>query len=82
MKLNKLKNKEKMFFSFRIVAIDSRRPREGIALEYLGYFNPIARPSEVSLDASNIKKWLGVGAQPSFPLKRLLVKANLVQVED
>ena len=40
---------------YRIIAIDSRKRREGRPLEWLGYYNPISK--EVNLDAPNIKKW-------------------------
>lgn len=69
------------FLFYRIVAIHHSRKRDGGALEYLGYFNPMVRPNEVSLNAGQIKYWLGVGAQPTFPVKKLLVKASILKEE-
>jgi len=62
---------------YRIIAIDSRKRREGRPLEWLGYYNPISK--EVSLDAPNIKKWLSHGAQPSDSVTKLLKKAMVLE---
>ena len=62
---------------YRIIAIDSRKRREGRPLEWLGYYNPISK--EVSLDAPNIKKWLSNGAQPSESVTKLLKKAMVLE---
>jgi small subunit ribosomal protein S16 len=52
---------------FRIVAIDSRQPRDGRILEELGSYDPMVRNTDdrVTLRASRIKHWLSVGALPS-----------------
>ncbi len=52
---------------FRIVAIDSRQPRDGRILEELGTYDPhVAKTDErVKLDPARVKHWLGVGALPS-----------------
>mmetsp|Transcript_16156 Transcript_16156/g.45017 ORF Transcript_16156/g.45017 Transcript_16156/m.45017 type:complete len:117 (-) Transcript_16156:317-667(-) len=61
---------------YRLVAIDSRKRREGRPLEYLGYYNPISK--ETNLNAPSIKKWLGTGAQPSDTVANLLKKAMII----
>jgi small subunit ribosomal protein S16 len=60
---------------YRIVATDARSPRDGRFLEKLGTYNPNTEPSTVLLDHSRVAYWLGVGAQPSTTVQRLL-KAN------
>ncbi len=52
---------------FRIVAIDSRQPRDGRIIEELGSYDPsIANTDErVQLRPERIKYWLSVGAKPS-----------------
>lgn len=52
---------------FRIVAIDSRQPRDGRVIEELGTYDPHMRDKEgrVTLVPSRIKYWLSVGALPS-----------------
>jgi len=52
---------------YRICAMDSRAPRDGRAIEELGYYDPMARniESRESLNVDRIRYWLSVGAQPS-----------------
>ena len=52
---------------FRIVAIDSRQPRDGRVIEELGSYDPQIKDtdSRVLLKPDRIKYWLGVGALPS-----------------
>lgn len=61
---------------YRIVAVDSRKRRDGRPLEYLGWYDPIKK--EANLNAPAIKKWLEVGAQPSDTVGNLLKKAMIV----
>ncbi len=52
---------------FRIVAIDSRQPRDGRIIEELGSYDPMIKDTDerVRLKPDRIKYWLGVGAKPS-----------------
>jgi small subunit ribosomal protein S16 len=54
---------------YRIVAIDSRQPRDGRELEQLGSYDPHVPDTDerVKLIPSRIKHWLSVGAKPSEP---------------
>jgi small subunit ribosomal protein S16 len=58
---------------YRLVALDSRTRRDGQPLEYLGWYDPLKK--ETQLNAPAIKKWLAVGAQPSQTVETLLRKA-------
>ena len=60
---------------YRIVAADTRSPRDGRFLEKLGTYNPNTEPSTVHLQHDRVSYWLGVGAQPTVTVQRLL-KAN------
>ncbi len=62
---------------YRLVAIDSRDRREGRPIEFLGWYDPLKK--ETNLNAPAIKKWLQVGAQPSDTVKNLLKKAYVIQ---
>jgi small subunit ribosomal protein S16 len=66
---------------FRICAIDSRRPRDGRAIEELGYYDPMSRNPETQtvLDVSRIRYWLSVGAQPSDKVQALLRKFKVTK---
>jgi small subunit ribosomal protein S16 len=66
---------------FRICAIDSRRPRDGRAIEELGHYDPMSRNPETQtvLDVSRIRYWLSVGAQPSEKVQALLRKHKVTK---
>ncbi len=57
---------------YRIVAADSRSPRDGKFLEIVGRYNPQTDPSTIELDEDKIRDWLSKGAQPSDTVARLL----------
>jgi small subunit ribosomal protein S16 len=61
---------------FRIVAIDSRQPRDGRALEDLGTYDPMVKDKEkrVTLKPDRIKYWMSVGALPSEKLQVIFKK--------
>src|SRR5262245_18025440 len=61
---------------FRIVAIDSRQPRDGRILEELGSYDPMVKNTDdrVRLKPDRIKYWMSVGAQPSEKVGVLLRK--------
>ena len=60
---------------YRIVAIDSRKARDGEYIEQIGYYNPVAQPKVVVIDNEIAKKWLANGAQPTETVRDLF-KAN------
>jgi small subunit ribosomal protein S16 len=62
--------------SYRVVAIDRRRPRDGRALEILGFYDPLTEPATVRLETEKIKAWIGKGAQPSDMVSRLMRQAE------
>ncbi|MGC3938816.1 30S ribosomal protein S16 [Roseobacter sp. EG26] len=65
---------------YRIVAADSRMPRDGRFIEKLGTYNPLLpKDSEerVKMDVERIQHWLGQGAQPTDRVARMLEAAGL-----
>ena len=60
---------------YRIVATDARSPRDGRFLEKLGTYNPMTEEGTLELDQARVDYWLGVGAQPTNAVRRLLRKA-------
>jgi len=62
---------------YRVVAADSRSPRDGKFLEIVGRYNPQTDPSTVDLDAAKVKDWLGKGALPSGAVRKLLKAKNI-----
>lgn len=63
---------------YRIVASDSRRPRDGEYLELIGTYNPVATPAEVKIDEEKALKWLNTGAIPSDTVRSLFSKAGIM----
>ncbi len=61
---------------FRIVAIDSRQPRDGRIIEELGSYDPMIKNTDerARLRPDRIKYWLSVGARPSERVEVLLKK--------
>lgn len=59
---------------YRIVAIESTQKRQGNALEYLGFYNPLAKPKLIEVDMTKYTDWIGKGAQPSTTVKSLINK--------
>ncbi|MEO0871669.1 MAG: 30S ribosomal protein S16 [Pseudomonadota bacterium] len=67
---------------YRIVAADSRSPRDGKYLEQIGTYNPLlAKDDEnrVKLNEDRARYWLGVGAQPSDRVHRFLDAAGILE---
>ncbi len=63
---------------YRIVASDSRRPRDGEYLELIGTYNPVATPADVKIDEEKALKWLSTGAIPSDTVRSLFSKAGIM----
>lgn len=63
---------------YRIVAADSRSPRDGKFLEILGTYNPLTNPATVTVDAEKVQSWLAKGAQPTVTVKNILAANNVI----
>lgn len=61
---------------YRVVAADSRAPRDGRFIEILGRYNPRTEPSTIELDLEKIDAWLAKGATPSDTVARLIAIAK------
>jgi small subunit ribosomal protein S16 len=55
---------------FRMVVIDSKKPREGKAIEYLGTYDPILKTGNINVEKA--KEWLQKGAQPTERALKIL----------
>jgi small subunit ribosomal protein S16 len=58
--------------SYRIVVMDSEKPRQGQALDTLGTYNPMTEPAQVKIDQEKAKSWIAKGAKPSQTVESLL----------
>jgi small subunit ribosomal protein S16 len=61
---------------YRVVAADSRAPRDGRFIEILGRYNPRTDPSTIELNVEKIDAWIAKGAQPSETVAKLLAIAK------
>ncbi|MBP5399683.1 MAG: 30S ribosomal protein S16 [Alphaproteobacteria bacterium] len=67
---------------YRIVAADSRAPRDGRFIEKLGTYNPMLpqdHEQRVVVNADRIQYWLGIGAQPTERLTKLFANLGLTK---
>ncbi len=64
---------------YRIVAADSRSPRDGRFIEIVGTYNPISEPAEIKLNEELVMKWLRNGAQPTETVRNLLKKEGIIE---
>ena len=69
-RLKKMGSKKRPFY--RLIAADSRSPRDGRFLETLGHYNPMVEPAEIKIDEDKVYKWLGNGAMPTVNAANLL----------
>ena len=58
--------------TYRVVAADSRSPRNGRFIEILGTYEPRAEPSRIAIDDQKALRWLRQGAQPTERVAKLL----------
>ena len=75
-RLRRMGAKKKPFY--RIVVSDKRSPRDGRFIETIGTYDPLTKPETVTLQHARAAHWLGVGAQPSEAVARLLKGASLL----
>jgi small subunit ribosomal protein S16 len=61
---------------YRIVATDSRSPRDGRNLEQIGYYNPMLNPPAIKVDLARVDYWLSVGAQASDTVQSIVTRAR------
>ena len=64
---------------YRVVAADSRSPRDGRIIDTVGTYNPITEPAEVKIDEEKALKWLSVGAIPTDTAKSLMSKLGIIK---
>jgi small subunit ribosomal protein S16 len=65
---------------YRVVVQDAREPRDGRCIEEIGIYQPIAAENaQVSIDMDRAKYWIGVGAQPTDIVKKLMNRQTAAQ---
>ena len=67
--------------SYRIVAAESRMPRDGRFIEVIGFYNPRSEPAEMRVNADRAKYWLEHGAQPTDTVRSILRRTGVLPEE-
>lgn len=62
--------------SYRIVVVDSKKPRQSKALDFLGSYDPLKEPAEIKIDMEKAKLWLDKGAQATRTVQSLLHRVS------
>ncbi len=57
---------------YRVIVSDARTRRSGKAIETIGQYRPKEEPSFIQVDSERAQYWLGVGAQPTESVQRIL----------
>ena len=76
-RLKRMGTKKRPFY--RLIAADSRKPRDGRFIETLGYYNPITQPAEVKVDEALVFKWFERGAVITTTAASLLRREGYLQ---
>ena len=63
---------------YRVVVMESSQPRDGVAVEEIGYYNPRNKPTVFDIDKDRAKHWLENGAQPTDTIAQYFVKEGLL----
>ena len=77
LRLKRMGAKKRPFY--RVVAADSRSPRDGRMMEVVGTYNPISEPAEIKIDEEKAIKWLQNGAEPTDTVRDLLKKQGILE---
>jgi small subunit ribosomal protein S16 len=74
-RLQRMGTKKRPFY--RVVAVDSRKKRDGDVIEYLGKYHPISNAEQFEVDENRIINWLSKGAVATETIEKLLKKTGI-----
>ena len=75
-RLKRFGTKKKPYY--RMVVVDSRKPRDGRTLEEVGFYHPIEmKENQVQVKEERVRDWLSKGAQPSDTVRNILKKNGI-----
>lgn len=78
-RLNRKGTKDRPYY--KIVAVDSRKRRDGRYIEQLGTYDPLKEGTNFTIDLALADKWLAVGAKPSDTVKSMIRKARTAEAK-
>ena len=68
--------------SYRIVVADSRAPRDGAYVDWIGHYDPMVDPPATTLRNDRAIEWLRKGAQPSDAVQHIFVRSGIYDKAD
>ena len=74
LRLKRMGSKQRPFY--RIVAADSRSPRDGKIIDQIGTYDPMTNPATVVINEEKLATWTKNGAKPTDSVKSLIEKAK------
>ncbi len=77
LRLKRMGAKQKPFY--RIVAADSRFPRDGRFIETIGTYDPLKGADKITIDEEKALNWLKNGAQPTDTVKNILSRSGVIK---
>ena len=77
LRLKRMGAKKRPFY--RVVAADSRSPRDGKVIEEIGYYNPVVEPADIKINEELALAWLEKGAIPTDTVKNLLSNVGIMK---
>ena len=77
LRLKRMGAKQRPFY--RIVAADSRSPRDGKFIEVVGTYQPIYKENNFNVDEEKALKWLNNGAEPTDTVKNILAHEGIIK---
>jgi small subunit ribosomal protein S16 len=77
LRLQRLGAKKRPYY--RLVATNSRSPRDGRFIEVIGTYHPIEKNNGLKIDEEKALKWLNNGAQPTETVKSLFTKMGITE---
>jgi small subunit ribosomal protein S16 len=75
LRLKRMGAKQRPFY--RVVAADSRSPRDGRFIETVGTYDPIKKENNINIDEEKVLNWLKNGAQPTDTVKNILTQTGI-----
>lgn len=66
---------------YRVVVVESSKPRDGAIVSDLGHYSPLDKPSTFQINKEAAAEWLKKGAQPSDTVRQFFVKLDLAKAK-
>lgn len=76
LKIRLAKRGKKHYPTYRIVVAESKSPRDGKHVDDIGFYNPMKKPMELSINMEKLDNWMNKGAQPTLRVTQLIKYAK------